>query len=371
MFLVFLTLFSAFLIGCCTSSEGFYPLGIYDPGTTNDFKEIHTAGFNLITGSPDEATLREARLNNLRVLVSIGPLMESPFSAAKAAATIRKLDPDPGLWAWYISDEPDFNAISPSRVKSANRWIKRLAKKPTALVVSQGAFAIDYLDVGIMMVDRYPIPWLPLANVAQNLQLARLAIGQKKQLIAVIQAFDWKYHREVIGSRASFRPPSYDELRCMVYSASVEGANGLLFFSYDDKKWRMTDHPQTWADVRMVVREVNQRLPLFSSRHLSTGLDRMQLTDESGLNEVWENAVRTVLVDVRHGNDTIQPGIYLIAVNTVARKLPLKIKISTSGFIVNVFEEGRVLPLLGGFLSDEIGGYGVHVYGPIPLRSAE
>src|SRR5204862_1578754 len=139
----------------------------------------------------------------------------------RARQAIGQVDGQPALCAWYLNDEPDLNLISPDQVKSAQGFMKSLApSKPTALVIFQGYEARDYANItDVLMVDRYPIPWLPLANFGQHIQMARLALPPNKPLIAVIQAFDWSLSPELLPGERNLRPPTETELRCMTYDA--------------------------------------------------------------------------------------------------------------------------------------------------------
>ena len=109
-----------------------------------------------------------------------------------------------------LVDEPDLNAVAPEDVQRAHRYLKLLgARKPTALVLSQRGETLDYGNIAdITMVDPYPVPWLPLANFPQHVRLARLALGKKKPLIAVIQAFDWSSYRTLLPDQTGLRAPT-------------------------------------------------------------------------------------------------------------------------------------------------------------------
>jgi len=303
----------------------------------------------------------------LKVLASVGSAPGPSFSKKETEKIVHRFDSHPQLWAWYVVDEPDLNEISPSDVKRANRWIKRFASKPTALVLSAGSEALHYAGIpDIMMIDRYPVPWLPLANFSQNVRLAKFATGPKKTLIAVIQAFDWSYYPELMPGRSDFRAPTYEELRCMTYSALAEGANGLFYYCYDDKKWRMSEHPETWSNVREIVGEVNERLPLFTAQRPWSESHAIYDNRDAGWNESLQSSITTTLLEVEkgEGNDTVKSGRYLLTVNTTARDLKFQIKIPSTQTNVVVFQEDRLLWLVNGFVHDEIQPYAVHVYGP-------
>src|ERR1017187_2365373 len=363
--LVLIAFLGAMLTGCRSPAPGFFPLGIYAAGSTNSLQEIRSAGFNLVTGPADHEFLQAAGLHQLHVLASIPAIPGRSFSSSQIKSTVRRQDSNPNLWAWYVVDEPDLNGISPTAVARANRAVKRFGRKPTALVLNSGTDALDYAAIpDILMIDRYPVPWLPLANFSQHVRLARFASGPPKPLIAVIQAFDWNYYPELVDNRPNLRVPTYEEIRCMTYSAVAEGANGLFYYAYDDGKWRMKDHPETWDALRKVAGEVNQRLPLFTAPHPWSGVYVTYSDWVSGWNESLNSAVTTVLLEVKVGNSTVNKGRYVLSVNTTRRTLNFQVHLPILPGTIAVFEENRNLRLRDGVFSDAIGPYAVHIYGP-------
>src|SRR5438034_11545966 len=102
-------LWAGLLIGCQSGPRVFYPLGIYSPGVVNNFPEIRSAGFNLVTGEAKEQFLHSAKGNDLRVLASIATTPGPDFSTVATERVVRKFDSSPQIWAWYVVDEPDLN----------------------------------------------------------------------------------------------------------------------------------------------------------------------------------------------------------------------------------------------------------------------
>jgi hypothetical protein len=293
------------------------PLGIYAVNSTNDFAAVKAAGFNLVTGPADRAYLDAARQHGLRVLASPNTSAGPGFDPASARQAIGQFDGHPALWAWYLIDEPDLNEISPDQVKQAQRFVKSLAPaKPTALVIFQGYEARDYANItDLLMVDRYPIPWLPLANFGQHVQMARLALPPNKPLIAVIQAFDWSCCPELLPGETNLRPPTYEELRCMTYDALARGANGLFYYAYDDGRWKIREHPETWNALTQVVAEVNARRPLFQAERIWWAKNHAFADPAHRFNAALESSITSCLLRVSKGNAAIPTGDYVLAVN--------------------------------------------------------
>ena len=267
-----------------------------------------------------------------------------------------------------LVDEPDLNGVAPKDVQHAQKLFKRWgARKPTALVLFQGGETLNYGDIAdITMVDRYPIPWLPLANFPQHIRMARLGVGRDKPLIAVIQAFDWSYYPKLLTPQPGLRPPTLKELECMTYCALARGANGLFYYSFHDGNWNMNDHPALWADLKQVVAQINQRRPLFEAKHVWWPYVHEFSDSAAGFNAALESSIVPTLLRVRQGNPTIPSGDYLLAVNTTERQLTYRITLP--GRIdgqLRVVGENRTAAPVDNWLEDEFGPFDVHIYGPM------
>ena len=270
-----LGLFTAALLalgtaGCRVARPDAYPLGLYSVGSETNLAEISRAGFNLVTGPARRGFLDAAKANSIGVLASPGSHAGDRFDAAKVRATVARHDRHPALWSWYLIDEPDMHSVSPEKVEAAHRFVKRLgATKPTSLVLYQGDSAKWYADIAdITMIDRYPVPWLPLANFSQHIHKTRLATDLDRPMIAVIQSFDWTAHQNVLPGEENLRPPTEHELRSMTYSALARGANGIFYYSYADMRLKERKYPELWAALKRVVAEVRSREALFEAEHV-------------------------------------------------------------------------------------------------------
>jgi hypothetical protein len=364
------------LAGCHTpappvASAPFYPIGLYGVNDTNDFAAVRAAGFNVITGPAQAEFLEAARANGLKVLARPDTEAGPQFDPAKAGRAIRHFDAHPALWAWYLVDEPDYNAISPEAVRRAQAGVKAFhPAKPTALVLAGGHSARDYAGLAdITMIDRYPIPWLPLANFGQHVGLVRAALPPGRPLMAVLQAFDWSTDRGSLPDvkDAPLRPPTYAELRCMTYEALARGADGLFYFAFDTGAWQLRRQPETWAALQRVVAEVNARLPLFRATPVWWPR-RLQFADpEQGFNAALESSVTLGLLRVSAGDPAWPAGDYLLAVNNtpVPQRCGFALPPGNAGR-VTVAGEHRELPVAGGWVTDAFEPFGVHVYGPLP-----
>jgi hypothetical protein len=354
--------------GCTSPRLKDFPVGIYSVPSTNDFPAIRAAGFNLITTGVDAAHLDAAQAAGLKVLASPGTTAGPKFEADRARDSVRRFDRHPALWAWYLIDEPDMHGVSPEAVRDAHRFLKNLGvTKPTSLVLYQGASALDYANIAdITMIDRYPIPWLPLANFPQHLRMTRLALGPKKPMIAVIQAFDWNAYRKLLPGRdQDLRPPTFEELRCMTFCALARQASGIFYFAYDSGGWKLAEHPEVWESLQRVVAEVNELKPLFQAEHPWWHYDHDFGDVHSAYNGALESSVIPVLLRVRQGNDAVLAGDYVLTVNTTPLAHQYRFTAPASYMAeVPVLGEGRSRPIVNGWVNDDFAPFAVHVYGP-------
>jgi hypothetical protein len=401
--------------GCRIPSQkantSFYPIGIYGVPSTNDFASLREAGFNLVVGRAERPCLDAARAAGLMVLAAPGTSAGPGFNPAKARKTVKQFDHHPALWAWYVVDEPDLNDIPPEQVHEACRQVKAAgARKPTALVLQTGHGSLHYGNMAdITMIDRYPIPWLPLANFGQHVTMTRLAVAKGRPLLAVIQAFDWSSFPEMLPGEENLRPPTYAELRCMTYEALARRANGLFYYSFDDSRWKIRDQPETWEALKAVVKEVNERLPLFVAKPQWWVKNHKFSEPAHRFNAALESSVTSTLLRVGVGNDLVPPGDYVLAVNNTERSheysftlppgtgsssrpgevkgrlheskrskdgeqkaqgeatntLRLPLNVCQGPPAISVLGENRAIEPVNGRLRDSFAPYGVHVYGPL------
>ena len=376
-----------------TLQPPFYPIGIYGAKTPTDLATVKAAGFNLVAGPGDRAFLDAAQSAGLKVLATPATTAGPAFDPQASRSAVKNLDRHPALWGWYVCDEPDLCAIPPTEVAEACHLLKTSgASKPTALVLSRGYEALHYAHLAdITMVDRYPIPWLPLANFGQHITQARLALGPNKPLIAVIQAFDWTSCPENLPGETNFRPPTGAEIRCMTYEALARGANGLFYYAYDAGRWKILESPETWEALQSVLQEVGKRLPLFQAKPEWWARKHTFSDPAHRFNAALESSITSTLLRVCQGNETVPAGDYILAVNNTDRVQEYSFELpeesqsrkqkaeSRNSFQLSTFhlsalpdvpvlDENRSLQSQNGRIADSFQPYAVHVYGRLPNR---
>ena len=227
--------------------EAFFPIGLYDV-PEDALTEIAAAGFNtVVNGGKDASYLARAQAAGLRVIPYIDTA-HMPADVARAAG--RRT-----LFAWYLFDEPDLNALSPREYLELSKLLRSVeSKRPIFLSVqSPENYSAYVAGCDILAVAPYPIehrePELnDLRRVPQCIEAARAAAGPRP-VWAIMQAF----FAEPIWPRN----PTAQELRAMVFMALNHGAGGILFFSYKSGDRPITQHADLFPAIARLVGEVN------------------------------------------------------------------------------------------------------------------
>lgn len=365
------------LLPGCQSPRTAFPIGVYSARRTADFPELQAAGFNLLVAEPTPELLDAARTSRIGVIARPGTLAgKQPFDVVRAREFVRRYDRHPALRAWLLSDEPDLHDVPPSEVARArDALVAGGARKPTAVVLFDGNQAAQYAPQADWLIqDRYPIPWLPLADFSKHLRLARHAAGPRRPLYAVIQAFDWSFYPDLLPGESNLRPPTAAEIRAMTYLALVRGADGILYYTFDDGRWDLRRHPETWQAVRDVVAEVRLFEALFRGRPRWAAMDFGHPDRRSRRNEALDPAIQSSLLSVTAGDDFVPAGVYLVAVNTTPQAVPWRFRWhAPTPDPAPVLGESRELTPQArtGWYADDFGPFAVRVYGPLrPPKSA-
>ena len=80
----------------------------------------------------------------------------------------------------------------------------------------------------------------------------------------VPQAFDWAYYAAKRGVNKSpdMRMPTRDEMRSMTWQAIACGANGIIYYYFEDAYRRggtKEENERRWADICAVAHEVKEK----------------------------------------------------------------------------------------------------------------
>lgn len=266
----------------------FFPMGLYlgAPGE-DDLKRISEGGFNTVLSyswNPKKPNAEEymdlAEKHNLKVIYSLKdlyPQLDGTRTEAFgwAESIIKRVQDKPALLAWYTNDERPPGVGWLPNLEKMHELVKQKDPHhhPTFQAQNKYASLPQSFDVtDILAMDLYPVGWgdgLKLGiTSAETRRVVRTMRGVKGTW-TVPQIFDWAVYRK--GGRQN--PPTLDEMRNQAYQALINGATGLIFYSYFDLKHREYPRDKTtedmelfhgrWEDVTAMAKEIRKIAPVI------------------------------------------------------------------------------------------------------------
>lgn len=355
-------------------ARSFFPIGLYQ-AEIEAFEEYGKAGFNLVQSYNSESNyikdfVKAAANQELSALVTKRMTRTEPG----LSKFFREMSEEPGLFGWYIEDEPEGRGVSPSLLWKWRHYIlSNDPNHPTAVANVRSRKVKDYsAAVDIIMVDPYPIPHMPVTWLSDSIDEAQQAVADKKPVWAVIQAFNWADQGSQFA-KGQGRYPTLKEERCLSYLSIVHGVKGLMYFSY--KAARMNDPGETnWRNVKSIVSELREIQPLLMAPNLELD-DSLSVLDFTGTSDTnmqdkkKSASQSTKKIPIHYAikkvgsSQSMKSGVYIIAVNVSSQPMEARFKGSIlSGRTAHVlFEERRILITTSGF-QDRFDPLGVHIY---------
>jgi hypothetical protein len=110
--------------------------------------------------------------------------------------------------------------------------------------------------------DPYPIPDRSAAMAGEWAEITRKAVGDARPVWMVPQVHNWGVYRGYDDAR----PPTAAEVRSMTWQCICEGADGLIYYSWQDlHRDETTPFEERWPDLKAVVEEVAAQIPVLLS----------------------------------------------------------------------------------------------------------
>jgi hypothetical protein len=343
--------------------QPFFPIGIYSVNPPSAFNEVKAAGFNTVhTYETKKDYLVEyvklAQKTGLKVLIYPGDYMGNPkFDIDNVNNMVKDFARSSAILAWYLCDEPELQKVSPGQLVEEMNLVHELDSfHPVAIVLADQKKFTDYAETtDIFMVDPYPVPHRPLVDVAKTVDAARKAVGDKRPIWAVLQAFG--YQNEKNKGWGWKREPTYQEMRAMTYLAIVRGVWGIFYYTYHGSQYFIKESPRHWENLKAIVGELRSIYPLLISPEI-TDFELIIAEPGSGQSSLYWT-VRKVSEETLF----IQAGTYLIAVNAANRPVTatFRVKQDQSNNIKVILGNRKLVSINGNF-SDSFAPYEVYIY---------
>jgi hypothetical protein len=239
-----------------------------------------------------------------------------------------------------LYDEPGYNRADLLDIYEIyNIAYKADPVNPSYLVITNPAV---YKTFGrccdVLAVDTYPIANGDITAVGGNIAKAYRESDGDIPVWHCGQLFKWPAQRR----------PTPQEHRFMTYITLIEGAKGMLWYTYKGYgQYLPVDDPALWSFHVSLLKELNDLAPLFIEGKVDKNitLDKDYYT------------IRTTLI-------RSPIGTYIIAANqsktdTYSPEFQISEKLSGQ---VSVYGENRQLSILKGRFSDQFKPLDVHIY---------
>jgi len=273
------------------------------------------------------------------------PLTEK--EAADLKERVQALADHPGLFAWYMADEPELRPALPARCRRIYEVVRQADPyHPCIMLNDTEAGIYKYRDGGdVLMPDPYPLflqdglAARPLEKVGRFMRAARDAGGGRLATWITPQGFNYgDYGQE------NNRCPRFLELRNQLYQAAVYGARGFLWYTYS----QVPNYPDLDIGMRWLSREVADLKPYLLAPLSSLPLD------------VQAPRAAHLHTSLRHSGSHL----VLLAVSTATegQEVAIRLPPSVRATSLHVVSENRSVPVEDGVLRDRFELYETHIY---------
>jgi len=347
--------------GLIVNRRQFFPFGFYtySPVHTTLPEEEVVKGFNMISpyqkilpGTLNERKAYMDRCAQLGMKVhynllsvsgggGVGSKIEDLSDEEKRSRMIEEIKTfmnHPALLAWYISDEPTGNKITPETLEKIYNVVKETDPWHPVSIVFMAPFLsskkyVNALD--IVMADPYPLPDLPVSTVGDVAGQLKEEFRGRRPVWIVPQAFG--------GGELWSREPTIQEIRSMTWQSIIKGATGIQYFVHQGLNY-FPKSTATWGECGRIAMEIAELTPWL-------------LSDEESL--IVESNSKNVIVSSR-----IHDGqLVVMAVNIKNEPVTTTIRINgVNNNKARVIFENRSVPVSSGMITDQIAPFGSQVY---------
>ena len=264
----------------------FFPMGLYTLDLTDeDIARLADSPFNCVISYHrlSRETMDKMYANGIRTIYSTRFWRERPDEGiAGAVKQIGSLKDHPGILAWYVFDEAPLSFL-PNLKRHQDAVRNADPSRPTIAVTDQPQQIRGLLpSYDVIGTDPYPItrPWDLTLKPGQAYEWTKAtheAVWGTRALWQVPQLFNWGIYNKLDIPPETFRRPTFDEMRAMVWMCIAGGGNGIVGYSFFDIVHRdppypvrsaeenKTEREKHWAEVVKVMREVERRVPILLS----------------------------------------------------------------------------------------------------------
>lgn len=331
---------------CHIGDEPFFPIGMYHVAwratpeqMLQCVDDLAAMGCNTVHTSCTDLDVFQRVLDH----AAERGMMVIAEGVARRPEAIQRFRNHPAILAWNSGDEPDVHNVVPATVgQHIDEVLDLDPDHPLYTTVANPAVLHRYAPYAdVFSNDPYPVrkPDADTIAVAKQTATARASVGRRRPLWMVPQCFGYP--------GGTWAIPTPAQLRSMTYQTVIEGANGVIWYVYDDVKFKLNDHPELVAMVRQLAGELTVLTPAFLGPAYDAA--RFQSGPDGCIRACAIREGKTLTILAAHTNAT-DLGPQTLAVPGLA------------GDTAEVMFENRTVAVADGGLTDAFGPYGVHVY---------
>jgi len=285
------------------------------------------------SGSP--SLLDEAQAAGLMVSVYV-----NGHNITALRDTIKKHKDHPAVLCWMLYDEPGYHREDLLHIYNIyNAAYEEDPVHPSYLVITTPTV---YKTFGrccdILAVDTYPITNGTITDVGDNIALAYKQLDGDTPVWQCGQMFKWPEQRR----------PNPQEHRFMTYISLIEGAKGILWYTYKGYgQYLPQDDPQLWQAHLKFLKELNQLAPLWLQPGFGESIELQTENDQ----------IRTMIKNSPMGR-------FILAANKSKTESCSVDFVLTDNLKdnVSVFGEDRKIGIKNGIFTDHFKPLDVHIY---------
>lgn len=311
----------------------FFPIGTYG-APVEDYDKLKQAGYNFVVAHVEN--LDKVHEAGLKAAVHVSG---TPPDWPEVAETVNKYKNHPAVLCWMLFDEPGYNRADLLDIYNLYNVVYQADPNHLSYLVitTPTVYKTFGQCCDILSVDTYPIAQGDITAVGRNMAKAYRETLQEQPLWHCGQLFKWPAQRM----------PTPQEHRYMTYTALMEGANGLLWYTYKGfGQYLPVDAPDLWEYHKKLLKEITALTPLFLERRVGK---KITLAKN---NELIHGYIKECSL-----------GQFAIVVNhSKTETVTADIKLPVAGGSVSVYGEDRSVAVAGGTISDEFKPLDVHIY---------
>ncbi len=309
----------------------YFPIGTYG-APVEDYGKLKKAGYNfVVAGVKDLDAVQKA---GLKAAVPVHGMVE------EVEKKIKEYRNHPAVLCWMLYDEPAYNHADLLYIYDLYESAYRADKKHASyMVVTQPDGYKTYGRCGdILSVDTYPVANGDITSIARAVAKANRDSDGDQPIWHCGQLFKWPAQRM----------PTAQEHRFMTYSGLIEGAKGLLWYTYKGYgQYLPQDDPQLWKAHVALLKEIHELEPLFMAKGIGQTIQTIN-QNKNIRAIVKKSKIGTFLIAANQSkNETI-----------TAEFMPKGLRKKS----IKVYGENRQVSAADGKFKDEFKPLDVHIY---------